>query len=376
MSTRRIAVLGPAYPYRGGIAHYTARLSRELIAQGHDVLVMNLRRQYPAALFPGTTQEDSSETTFDVPCERIVDSMDPRTWVRAVRRLRRFRPDLLVVQWWHPYFALSFGAVAAGARALGIEVCFVVHNALPHESSVVDRVLTRGAFRAASRLVAHATAEARRIATLSSAPIAVNPHPVYDLFDAAEAPSREDARRALGLAPDARVLLFFGLIRPYKGLDVLLDAMPSIVEETGATLLVAGECYEGIEKYEEQIARLGVGSHVRLDARYIANEEVPALVAASDAMVLPYRAATQSGVAQVAYALGRAVITTAVGGIPEVVSDGETGFVVPPASPAALADAVRRLYEDGVRDRLEAGVVERVASLGWGRMADVVTGRA
>ncbi|MCB9506870.1 MAG: glycosyltransferase [Myxococcales bacterium] len=373
----RVAVLGPVHPYRGGIAHYTARLAKELVAEGHDVLVLNLSRQYPAALFPGTTQEDSSERRFDVPAERIVDSLDPRTWVRAARRLREWRAELLVVQWWHPYFAASFGVIAGAARAAGVETVFVCHNVLPHESSPVDRLLAGLAYRTASRFVVHARAEAARVATLIRDPnVGVHPHPIYDLFDSTEpsAASAEAARAALNISAE-RVLLFFGLIRHYKGLDILLDAMPRIARETGASLLVAGECYDDLAALEAQIDRLGIRDHVRLDARYVANEEVPTLVAAADAVVLPYRHATQSGVAQVAYACGRPVITTAVGGIPEVVWDGETGLLVPPEDPGAIADAVARFYREDLGPVLRAGVERRAKELSWAGLVEVVTGR-
>lgn len=370
----KVAVLGPVHPYRGGIAHYTARLARELIALGHDTLVVNLTRQYPSALFPGTTQEDASENRFDVPAERIVDSLDPRSWLRAFRRIKRFGADKLIVQWWHPYFAMSFGTIAYLARAAGIEVVFLLHNVLPHESSPVDRVLAGVAYRSAHRFVVHARAEQDRVGELvRGAEVAVNPHPVYDLFDSGDAPSRTEARATLG-ADAERLLLFFGLIRHYKGLDVLLDAMPRIVEQTGATLYVAGECYDDLATYTDRIAALGIEDHVVLDARYVANEEVPTLMAACDAVVLPYRHATQSGVVQVAYACERPVITSAVGGIPEVVWEGETGLLVPPEDPDALANAVARFYDGDTQRALTEGVRRRVAELGWGAMVDTLLG--
>ena len=370
----KIAVLGPVHPYRGGIAHYTARLCRELIAEGHDVLVVNLSRQYPSALFPGSTQEDASEQTFDVPAERIVDSMNPLSWWRAAKRIREFEAELLVVQWWHPYFAASFGAVAFGAKARGVEVVFACHNVLPHESSPVDRILAGAAYRTADRFVVHADAERDRLGELLPAPqVSVHPHPVYDLFESEEPIERAAARNSLGLQAE-RVILFFGLIRRYKGLDLLLEAMPRVAEETGAHLYIAGECYDELSDYEDQIARLGIADHVTLDARYVANEEVPTLMAAADVVVLPYRHATQSGIAQVAYACGRPVITTAVGGLPDVVWDGETGLLVPPEDPGSIADAVRRFYEDGLAETLEAGVQSRVAQLSWAGLAEAITG--
>ena len=370
----RIGVLGPVHPYRGGIAHYTARLCRELIAEGHEVLAVNLTRQYPNALFPGSTQEDSSKQTFDVPAERLVDSMNPLSWRRAAKRVVDFGADLLVVQWWHPYFAASFGAIALQARARGVQVVFVCHNVLPHESSPVDRILAGAAYRTAHRFVVHADAERDRLGELLKTPtVAVHPHPVYDLFETEEPIDKSEARATLGIEAE-RVILFFGLIRKYKGLDLLIEAMPRIVQETGAHLYVAGECYDEISEYEAQIERLDLAGHITLDARYVANEEVPGLMAASDVVVLPYRHATQSGIAQVAYACGRSVITTAVGGLPDVVWEGETGLLVPPESPDAIADAVARFYAESLAETLEAGVRARVAQLSWGGLVESVLG--
>lgn len=368
----KIAVLGPVHPYRGGIAHYTARLCRELISQGHEVLAVNLSRQYPSALFPGSTQEDASEQTFDVPAERLVDSMNPLSWWRASKRITEFGADLLVVMWWHPYFAASFGAIAFAARARGARVVFVCHNVLPHESSPVDRILAGAAYRTADRFVVHADAERARLAELLSAPeVGVHPHPVYDLFETDEPIARWVAKESLGLEAE-RVVLFFGLIRRYKGLDLLLEAMPRIQAETGAHLYIAGECYEELSDYEAQIERLKLADAVTLDARYVANEEVPRLMAAADVVVLPYRHATQSGIVQVAYACGRPVITTAVGGLPDVVWDGETGLLVPPEDSDAIADAVRRFYEEDLAAELATGVARRVAELSWAGLVAAV----
>ncbi len=370
----RIAVLGPVHPYRGGIAHYTARLCQELSAQGHEVLVVNLTRQYPSALFPGSTQEDSSKQTFDVPSERLVDSMNPLSWRKAAKRIAEFGAQTLIVQWWHPYFAAAFGAVAYQARARGTQVVFVCHNVLPHESSPVDKVLAGAAYRSAHRFVVHADTEEERLGELLRDPfVSVHPHPVYDLFETDEPIDRNVARRDLELDSD-RVILFFGLIRKYKGLDLLLEAMPRIIAETGAHLWIAGECYDELSDYQNQIVRLGIAPHVTLDARYVANEEVPTIMAASDVVVLPYRHATQSGIAQVAYACGRPVITTAVGGLPDVVWDEETGLLVPPEDPDAIADAVARFYSDNLAAPLEAGVKRRVAQLSWAGLVDAVLG--
>jgi D-inositol-3-phosphate glycosyltransferase len=372
----RIDVVGPVHPWRGGIAHHTARLARELIARDHDVRVLTFTRQYPALLFPGTTQLDRSGEPVAVPSEQRIDSIGPGSWVRVGRDIARRRPDRLVFAWWHPFFAPAFGAIAALARRAGVEVVFVCHNVLPHESSPVDRALARLAFRGASRFVVQAQAERDRLEQLvPGASVAVCPHPAYDVL--AEGGHREhpaEARTVLGLS-SSRALLFFGLIRPYKGLDVLIDAMALLPKRLrDVELLVAGECYGDEEIYRGQVARLGLGDRVRLELRYVANEEIPTLMCAADAVVLPYRHATQSGVAQVAFAAGRPVITTAVGGLPDVVHDGENGLLVPPADPQALAAAIARFYDEGLAAALAAGARASAATNGWAALAAAIEG--
>lgn len=367
----RIDLLGPVHPWRGGIAHYTTRLARQFVDEGHDVRVVNLTRQYPDALFPGQTQRDEHASAFVIDSEQLVDSASPRSWWRAGQRVARRRPDLLVVQWWHPYFAPSFGTIARRARASDVETVFVCHNVLPHESSPADAVLARYAYGGADRFVVHAESEVPRLQRLVWRPhVAVCPHPVYDVFGGHEG-TRDDARAALGLE-GPRWLLFFGLIRPYKGLDILIDALARVRERLDVRLMIAGEVYGDVAPWQAQIDRLGLGEAIRFEPRYLANDEVPVWMAASDAVVLPYRHATQSGIAQVAYACDRAVISTRVGGIPDVVRDGETGLLVPPEDPQALADALVRLYDDDLRDGFEAGVRAHVARLGWGRLSAAI----
>lgn len=370
-----IAVLGPVYPYRGGIAHYTARLVRALGEVGESVLTVNLTRQYPSALFPGSSQEDGSKQPFETPSERWVDSMRPDTWVTTVARLRRRGVKKLVIQWWHPYFAPSFGTIARLARRAGIEVIFVCHNVEPHEGTPFDRLALKWAYGGADRFVVHAQAERSKMERYAGGrPVAVVPHPVYDLFAEGALPERSDCRAGLGLGDAEEVLLFFGLIRPYKGLEVLLRAMPAILSRRPVRLVVAGECYGDAKPLHALIAELGLGDAVKLELKYIPNEAVASYMVASDAVVIPYLHATQSGIVQVAYAFGKPVITTRVGGIPEVVWEGETGLLVPPSDPAALAAAVERFFAEKLAAPFAEGIARRLPELSWEHLARVVAG--
>lgn len=370
-----IAVLGPVYPYRGGIAHYTARLVRALAEAGEEVLTVNLTRQYPSALFPGSSQEDGSKQPFETVSERWVDSMRPDTWFRTVTRLRRRGVKKLVIQWWHPYFAPSFGTIGRLARRAGIEVVFVCHNVEPHEGTPFDRLALKWAYGGADRFVVHAQAERSKMERYAAGrPVAVVAHPVYDIFAEGASPDPVAARAELGLGADEAVLLFFGLIRPYKGLEVLLRAMPEILSKRAVKLLVAGECYGDEKPLHALIAELGIGAALKLDLKYVPNEAVATYMVAADAVVVPYLHATQSGIVQVAYAFGKPVITTRVGGIPEVVWEGETGLLVPPSDPAALAAAVERFFAEELAEPFAAGIARRLPELSWEHLARVVAG--
>lgn len=370
-----IAVLGPVYPYRGGIAHYTARLVRALAEAGEEVLTVNLTRQYPSALFPGSSQEDGSKQPFETVSERWVDSMRPDTWFRTVARLRRRGVKKLVIQWWHPYFAPSFGTIGRLARRAGIEVVFVCHNVEPHEGTPFDRLALMWAYGGADRFVVHAQAERSKMERYAAGrPVAVVAHPVYDLFAEVASPDPAAARAELGLGAEEEVLLFFGLIRPYKGLDVLLRAMPEILAKRPVKLVVAGECYGDDKPLHALIAELGIGAALKLDLKYVPNEAVATYMVAADAVVVPYLHATQSGIVQVAYAFGKPVITTRVGGIPEVVWEGETGLLVPPSDPVALAAAVERFFAEKLAAPFAAGIARRLPELSWEHLARVVAG--
>jgi glycosyltransferase involved in cell wall biosynthesis len=364
-----IDLLGPVYPYRGGISHYTTRLYRELVAQGHNVRVLNLTRQYPDFLFPGTSQTDTSDAAFEVDSLRTVDSVDPISWARTAQAIRARKTELLIVQWWHSYFTPSFGSIAAAARASGTRVVFLCHNVLPHEAKPWDKWLARAAYSIPHAFVVHARSEKLRLENIvgTRADIRVHPHPVYDLFTPDTMPDKATARAQL--APNARrVVLFFGLIRPYKGVDVLLEALAHIPQQEGIEAVVAGECYDDVARYQSLVQNLNLQERVHLHLRYIPNDEVALFMAAADVVVLPYRNASQSGIVQIAYACGKPVITSRVGGLPDVVHDGQTGLLVPPADPAALAAAIRRFYDEDMEGDLSAGVARAAGEFAWDSM--------
>ncbi len=365
-----VCLVGPVHPYRGGISHFTAMLAREL-GRTHTVRVVNFSRLYPGFLFPGRTQFDESGSPFGADSLRLIDSINPVSWRRAADAVIDFAPDVVVFQWWQPFFAPAFRSMCARIRRRSdARIVFLCHNVLPHESSPVDRVLTRWGLGRAHAFVVQSREDGATLAALRpGAVVEFNPMPVFDLF-AAAAPDREEARRRLGV--EGRVVLFFGLVRAYKGLPTLLDAFARAGDDLDATLLVVGEFYEPRARYDDMIASLGIGARVRVVDRYVPNEDVGAYFRASDVVVLPYVTATQSAIVQTAFSFGTPVIVTAVGGLPDVVADGETGFVVPPQAPDDLARAMIRFFREDCGPRMRSAIEAHAADFSWARCVDAI----
>jgi glycosyltransferase involved in cell wall biosynthesis len=301
-----VAILGPAHPWRGGIAHHSASLYRAFERAGHRVTLFNYRRLYPELLFPGKTQLDESDLHMAVPNERVYDPLDPRSWVSLGRRVRREGIERLVIQWWHPFFAPGCAALALLARRGGCEVVMMCHNVEPHEATPIDRVLLRLAYAAPDRFVVQSGAQRDRMIELvgRGRPVAIAAHPPYGIFaESGASHSREEARRHYGVEAE-HLLVFFGLVRPYKGVGLLLEALAAVGERLDCELIIAGEVYGSGQPYRRRIAKLGLHDRVRLEDRYIPNEEVPLLFSAADVCILPYRSATGSGAANVAIACG------------------------------------------------------------------------
>ena len=350
-----IVLVGPVHPLRGGIAQFTTQVYDGL-RRTHRVDVISFSRQYPGWLFPGKTQLDESRSAPEVPALRMIDSLSVWSWRRTAAHIATLQPRAVIFMYWMPFFAPAYGTIARllKARAAAPRIVFLCHNLHPHEPSRLDRVLTRYGVRHVDGILALSASVAREARSAApQAQVRCVPHPVPTIFG--PLPAAADARRKYGMREDELVLLFFGHIRAYKGLQILLRAMPQILGQRACRLLIAGEFYEPRERYDALVAQLGIGDRVTILDRYLPNEEVPDVFAAADVCVLPYVSATQSGVAKVAYGFGTPVITTDVGGLAEEVIDGETGYVVSPHDPGAIAAAVERFCgERGEHDFVTA----------------------
>lgn len=367
----KVCLVGPCAPYRGGIAHYMALLAKAMARQS-DVQVFNFTRMYPELLFPGRTQYDHSETPLDFTSLRILDSISPLSWLKTASAVAKEQPDLVVYQWWHPFFAPAFRTVSLGIRRLAprAKQVFVCHNANPHERSFIDGALTKIAFAGCDGFLAHSETERKLVEEIAGGKtVLVHQHPRYEAFVPGQV-DREQARRELGVSGD--VLLFFGYIRAYKGLRDLIEAMPDILATRPVTLIVAGEFYENRQEYESLIERLGLSDNVVLHDRYIANEDVAQYFSAADLVVQPYVTATQSGISQLAFAFGKPVLATEVGGIPEAIDHGRTGLLVPPSDPPALAAETLRFFAENLGPVMSETILEESSTASWDSLADTL----
>lgn len=375
----KVAILGPAHPWRGGIAHHTASLYRALDDAGHDVCLYNFSRLYPEIFFPGRSQLDPSAHAFSVPSQQIFDPIDPRTWLRMAQALYETRPARLLMQWWHPFFAPGYAVVAGAARALGCKVVMHCHNVTPHESTPVDFVLLQLAYAFPTRFIVQSQAEARRLEELlpRTPPIDVVAHPRYDIFvdnSPARSATATEPESALNPRNARHSLLFFGLVRPYKGLDLLLEALARLPDTLDFELRVVGEIYGDAEPYHRQIAELGLGGRVHLDDRYIPNEEVPAVFTAADVCILPYRHATGSGVANLALACGVPLVMSDLQTLRESFADAHVHWFEPENTSSMVAAILGALREDTphAQRSSRAEVVGRDAQGGWQQLVDAI----
>ncbi|MCL2562332.1 MAG: glycosyltransferase [Rikenellaceae bacterium] len=368
---KRITILGPAWPYRGGIATFDEMLARTFAERGAKVNTLTFTVQYPSFLFPGKTQYSESPPPEDLRIERAVNSVNPLNWWKIGRRLQLERPDAVIMKYWTPFMGPCFGSIARIARGNGhTKILVQVDNIVPHEPRITDRAFNRWFVNSVDGFVYMSQQVKDDLDALGvKKPALFSPHPIFSNFGTAV--PKDEACRALGLDPHMEYSLFFGLIRDYKGLDLLLDAW-KLLKDGGHTrnrrLIVAGEFYADRETYIAQIARLGLHDDIILHDRFIRDDEVRYYFSAADVLIQPYKTATQSGVTQIAYNFELPMIVTDVGGLAEIVTDDVAGYVVD-VSPQAIADAFVRFYADGNAARLRGNMAAEKERFTWDAMA-------
>jgi len=355
------------YPWRGGIAHHSGLLAEHL-AKRHEVELLTFSRQYPSFLFPGKSQFEETGQPPTIAAQQSIDSLNPLNWIRVGLALRRKSPALIIFAYSLPFFGPCYGTIAAIARRqAGVRTVFLCHNVIPHERRPGDVLFTKYAFAFADRFIVQSDAVRQDLLRLRpNALSAMAHHPVFEVFGRPVA--KHEARRALGVSA-ARTLLFFGYVRPYKGLSILLRALRDLND---VHLIVAGEFYESEQKYLDQARDLKIIERIRFVNSYIPGNEVPLYFSAADAVVVPYLSATQSGIIQLAYNFDRPVIASDVGGLSEVVTDGETGRLVPPGDAEALARVIKEYYVKNEEPRMTAAVSRRKADFSWDKLVAAV----
>ena len=369
----KIAILSCLHPYRGGISQFGTCLYRGL-ADGNEVRAFNFSRQYPSLLFPGTTQYvTSADDSEAVPSERVLDSINPFSWGATARRIMAWGPDVVYINWWMSFFGPSMGRVARYLKKRGVKVVGLLHNVLPHEPHFWDKPLTKYFLSGCSGYVTLGDEGAASLLKLLGHEVRQRSvqlfHPVYNQFG--EALPREEACKALGLEPGGRNLLFFGLIRKYKGLDLLIKAFGLLPDDYH--LIVAGEPYGDFGEYQELIDANPGRGRIHCFIGYVPDADVKKYFSAADLSVLPYRSATQSGVVAVSYNFGVPVVATDTGSLRRDVEGRGTGVIVDEPSPENLAGAIEGCFETGRMEGFRKAMAEELERLSWNNFCKHLT---
>ncbi len=349
MSKKKIIIIGPAHPLRGGLASYDERLAKEFIHEGFDTSIYTFSYQYPSFLFPGTTQYSSEPAPENIPIKVKINSVNPLNWIVVGNELKNIKPDIIVVRYWLPFMGPCLGTILRRVKKnRHTKVICIADNIFPHEKRPGDKAFTKYFLKPIDGFI---TMSQKVLADLKqfakNKPAKFVPHPLYDNFG--EIISKEEARKKLGIKSDEKVILFFGFIRKYKGLDILLEAMKLLKAQPGnqnLKLLVAGEFYEDEKNYQELLNDPEIKSSLILHTNFISDSEVKYYLCAADCVVQPYRSATQSGVTPLAYHFEKPMIVTNVGGLPSLVPDRKVGLIAEPDA-HSIAEKISLYFELG-----------------------------
>ena len=368
-----IIIIGTAHPYRGGLAAFNERLAGQFLQEGHQVEMYTFTLQYPGFLFPGKTQFTDGPAPKHLSIKRKINSCNPLNWIAVGNEIRRKRPDMVVFAYWMSFMAPCFGPIARIAKHNHKTRCIgLIHNMIPHETNILDKLFP-GYFVSAMdgfTTLSEAVIKDINIFDKKDCPKTWAPHPIYDHYG--ELIDKEEARRQLGLKIEGKYVLFFGFIRDYKGLDILIDAFGDLrLQDNEVRLLIAGEFYGDPKPYLDRISALDISDIVVLHNDYIPDNRVNLYFRACDIVAQPYKTATQSGVTQVAFHFEKPMLVTNVGGLPEIVPDGKIGYVVEPHA-QNIADALYKFYDEDKEMEFTQGVREEKKKYSWDRMTAAV----
>jgi glycosyltransferase involved in cell wall biosynthesis len=340
----KVVILGSAHPLRGGLATYNERLAREYLSQGHEVIIYTFSLQYPNFLFPGITQYNDQAKPLDLDIRVKVNSVNPYNWWSVGNEISKLKPDLLLIKFWLPFMAPCLGVIARLVKRNGITKVFsIIDNIIPHEKRMGDFLLAKFFVNSIDAFIAQSKSVLLDLNLFDSSKSKLfNPHPLYDNFG--ELQSKSEAKSKLGLIEGERYILFFGFIRDYKGLDLILEAMAlKEIKDISVKLIVAGEFYSDKQPYLDLIEKLKIHKSVILKADFIPDDKVASYFSAADLVVQPYKHATQSGVTQICYHFEKPMLVTNVGGLPEIVPHQKVGYVVD-TNALSIAQAINDFY--------------------------------
>lgn len=363
-------ILGPAHPFRGGIANFGESLCIAFIKKSIDSSIITFTMQYPGFLFPGKTQFDNGKAPEKIKIDRMINSVNPLSWISTANKIRSLKPDYLIINYWMPFMAPSLGNIARRVqKGTNIKIIAITHNVIPHEHRLGDKQLTNYFVKSCDGYVTLAKSVLDDLKVYTSNPNAVFiPHPVYDIFG--EKVTKTDALKALNLDNKFKYLLFFGIVRKYKGLDLLLEAFgKGNFKEKNIKLIVAGEFYEDEANYDEIIQKYELNDAVIFTKSFVESNQVKNYFCASDLIVQPYRTATQSGVTQIAYHFERPMLVTNVGGLAEIVTHNKVGYVCD-ANPESIQNSIKDFFDNNREEEFSKNTASEKHRFSWDAMVD------
>lgn len=367
---KKIVLIGPVYPYKGGISHYTS-LMHKALSKTYDVTMVSYKMQYPRFLFK-KEQKDFSNDSFQVnPTFYWINTALPWNWIQCAKKINRLNPDLIVIQWWHPYFTPCYCVLLSLLRK--IPKIFICHNVIPHENFPGASLLTKLALKKGNGFIVHSKSDEQDLVKLiPDAVFCRTVLPTYNAFKL-RGIDRTESRKILEIESETKVLLFFGLVRKYKGLEYLIKALPRVCASlANVKLFIVGDFGEMGEYYSNLIQEEKVEQNIIIKSGYLPDREVEPYFAASDLVVLPYISATQSAIVQVAFGFEKPVVVTNVGGLPDVVEDGKTGYVVESQNIEQLSEAIISYFKDNKEKEFSENVRKEAYRFSWDRMTETI----
>lgn len=381
----KVVIIGPGHPLRGGLATFNQRLAKEFIDSGNECSIYSFSLQYPSFLFPGKTQYTDEPAPEGIKIFSVINSVNPFNWIRIGNRLKKEKPDIIVVRYWLPFMGPALGTILRRVRknkpayrtGRHTKIICIADNIIPHEKRLGDKAFTKYFLKSCDAFITMSekvmndlrTFQKENLPAGQARPAKLVQHPLYDSFG--EIVSKEEAREKLGVSSQESVVLFFGFIRKYKGLDLLLEAMADErIKKSGIKLLVAGEFYEDQRPYQELIEKLKISDQLILRTDFIPDSEVKYYLCAADAVIQPYRSATQSGVTPLAYHFEKPMIVSNVGGLPALVPDEKAGLIVEP-NPKSIADGILKFYQFGENYFIPA-LKEEKKKYSWQKLQEAI----